>query len=254
VTVVDTSWNNAYREREDLAPFGSAGLALFAMALKFGYDDLVTIGADAVVDGPDDKGCDVVYIDRDQRTAIIAQSYQASTPKFAAQASKAATLRQGISYLIEVSMEAVPERLKASAGALRSAVADGEIEQIFVWFVHNCPASINVANEIRAVEQTVHSVMASRYDGKSVTIIGKEISSETLEKLYTDTNTPILVNELISFESAPGLVFHEGDWSCLVVPLQLRLLQNLYIQHKTNLFSANVRDFLGVKAGNSNIN
>ena len=251
---LDTSWSTAYREREDLIAFGSAGLALFAMALKFGYDDLETIGADAVVDGPDDKGCDIVYIDRDQRTVIIAQSYRAETVKMSARDGKAATLRQGISYLIEVPIEKVPERLKASASALRSALRDGEIDQIHVWFVHNCPGSQNVVNEIQAVEGTVHSVIKTHFADQKITIFAEEIASETLEKLYTDTNTPILVNDIIEFESAPGLVFDEGDWNCLVVPLKLDLLQDLYKKHKTNLFSANVRDFLGVKAGNSNIN
>lgn len=75
-----------------------------------------------------------------------------------------------------------------------------------------------------------------------------------MEKLYTDTNTPILVDDVTEFECAPGLVFDEGDWRCVVVPLQLQLLRNLYAKHKTDLFSANVRDFLGVKAGDSNIN
>lgn len=251
---IDTSWNTAYREREDLTPFGSAGLALFAMALKFGYDDLVTIGADAVVDGPDDKGCDVVYIDRDQRSVIIAQAYQALTPRTSAQDSKAATLRQGISYLMEVPIDQVPDRLRASARDLRLAMSDGEVDQIYIWFVHNCPGSVNVKREIDAVEHSVSSVISARFNNRPINIFAEEISSEVLEKLYTDTNTPILVNDPLTFECAPGLAFDEGDWHCLVVPLQLCLLQDLYKTHKTNLFSANVRDFLGVKAGDSNIN
>ncbi|WP_062233609.1 AIPR family protein [Aureimonas sp. N4] len=256
MTGADTtsSWNTAYRQREDLSAFGSAGLALFAMALKFGYDDLETIGADAVVDGPDDKGCDVVYIDRDLSIAIVAQAYRAESPRASAQDNKAATLRQGLSYLLEVAIDKVPERLKASAIALRTAISEGDVDQIHIWFVHNCPASPNVAKEVSAVEETASSVLKSRFKDRSVSIYAEEISSPVLEKLYTDTNTPILVNDPIEFETAPGLAFDEGDWHCLVVPLQLRLLQDLYTRHKTNLFSANVRDFLGVKAGDSNIN
>lgn len=48
--------------------------------------------------------------------------------------------------------------------------------------------------------------------------------------------------------------FDEGDWRCFVAPIQLQLLKALYNRYKTNLFSANVRDFLGVKSGDSNIN
>jgi len=250
----EASWNVAYREREDLVPFGSAGLALYAMALKFGYDDLPTIGADAVVDGPDDKGCDVVYLDREQRMAVVAQSYRAITPKQAASDSKAATLRQGISYLLEVNLSAVPERLRASATALRTALLEGEIETVYVWFVHNCPHSANVTKEVDAVEQSVKSVLSARYNDHSVRVFAEEISSETLEKLYTDTSTPILVNESFSLTSDSVLQFEEGDWNCVVIPLQISKLQQWYQKYSTDLFSANVRDFLGVKAGDSNIN
>lgn len=254
MTKVVSSWTTAYAEREDLKPFGSAGLALFAMALRFGYDDLVTIGADAVVDGPDDKGCDVVYIDRDQGIAIIAQSYRANPPKTSARDGKAATLRQAISYLLEVQTDAIPERLKASAAALRTAIKDKDVERLYVWFVHNCSGSINVQLEISTVVETAGSILKSRFPDAKVVVTGEELSDEMLEKSYTETNTPILVSEPISFSSPPGLEFREGEWQCLVVPLQLSLLQELYKKHKTDLFSANVRDFLGVKAGDSNIN
>jgi hypothetical protein len=248
------SWSHAYSERQDLAAFGSAGLALFAMALKFGYDDLETIGSDAVVDGPDDRSCDVVYIDRDQKSAIIAQAYKAESPKDSASASKAASLRQAISYLIEVDLLSVPERIRPSASALRSVLGDGDIDQIYIWFVHNCSGSKNVKNELSAVEQTAHAIIAQQFSGQNISVFAEEISSEDLEKLYSDTNTPILVNEAVEFETDQGLTFNEDEWKCFVVPLKLSLLRKLYQNHKTNLFSANVRDFLGVKSGDSNIN
>ncbi|WP_122039709.1 AIPR family protein [Asaia bogorensis] len=252
--VTKNSWAAAYSERPDLVSFGSAGLALFAMALKFGYDDLETIGADAVVDGPDDKGCDVVYIDRDQKIAVVAQSYKSESPKKSARDGKAATLRQAISYLIEVPAAKVPERLQASAGLLRSALEEGAIDQLYVWFVHNCPGSLNVQQELSAVSETALSIVNSRFPETKINIIVEELSSEKLEKLYTETSTPILVNDVIEFESVPVMLFKEGDWECIVAPLKLKVLQELYKKYKTDLFSANVRDFLGVKSGDSNIN
>ncbi|MCH4021987.1 MAG: AIPR family protein [Acetobacter sp.] len=248
------SWVTAYAERLDLVSFGSAGLALFAMALKFGYDDLETIGADAVVDGPGDKECDVVYIDRDQRMAVIAQSYRSDTPKQCARDGKAATLRQAMSYLVEVPIQNVPERLQASAGTLRSALDDGTIDQLYIWFVHNCPGSLNVTQELAAVSETASSMISSRFSENKINIFVEEISSEKLEKLYTETSTPILVNDVIEFDSVPGMSFKEGDWECIVAPLNLKVLQDLYKKYKTDFFSANVRDFLGVKSGDSNIN
>lgn len=254
MAVAENSWVTAYDERPDLVSFGSAGLALFAMALKFGYDDLETIGADAVVDGPGDKGCDVVYIDRDQRVAVIAQSYKSDRIKQCARDGKAATLRQAMSYLIEVQIQDVPERLQASALTLRSALEDGTIDQLYIWFVHNCPGSLNVKKELQAVSETASSMICSRFSGSEINIFVEELSSEKLEKLYTETSTPILVNDIIEFDSVPGMSFKEGDWECIVAPLNLKVLQDLYKKYKTDLFSANVRDFLGVKSGDSNIN
>ena len=201
------SWSTAYAERADLKAFGSAGLALFAMALKFGYDDLETIGADAVVDGPDDRGCDVIFVDREQGIAIVAQSYVSTTSKAAANAGKAATLRQAVSFLVEVGIESVPDRLKASASLLREALLAGDIRTVYVWFVHNCPGSENVKSELAAVAETANAIIRTKTGSKDISISVSEISSELLETLYTDTSTPILVNEPINFSVPSRFTF-----------------------------------------------
>lgn len=251
---IKDSWLAAFSERSDLTEYGSAGLALFAMALKFGYDDLATIGVDAVVDGPDDKGCDVVYIDRDQRLAIVAQSYFAETPKASARDSKAATLRQGLSYLLEVPIDGIPERLRSSASALRSAIADGGIDEVYAWFVHNCPGSQNVEREVETVGLSATSMIRTHFGVNDIRVLAEEISADAMERLYTETSTPILVNDTITFDAPSGFSFNEGEWSCFVTPMPLSALKLLYEKYKTDLFSANVRDFLGMKTGDSNIN
>lgn len=250
----EDSWITAFKERTDLKCFGSSGLALFALALKFGYDDLETIGSDAIVDGPDDMSCDLVFIDTDRRTGIIAQSYLAMSSNASAKASKAATLRQAVSYIVEVEIDRVPDRLKASALAFRSALCDGIIDQVYVWFVHNCPSSQNVENELATVASTSTAIIRTKFPGCHAGVYVEQLSSEKFEKLYAETNTPILVNDVIEFHSPSGFEFKEDDWQCFVAPLPLSLLRELYTQHKTNLFSANVRDFLGMKTGESNIN
>lgn len=249
------TWVAAYEQRSDLEAFGSAGLALFAMALEFGYDDLDTIGADAVVDGPDDRGCDVVYIDKDKGKLIVAQAYTSTKTRKEASASKAASLRQAISYLVEADIKMVPTRLKASAEAVRASLRAGEIESVYIWFVHNCPGSTNVKTELRAVESTANSILKAHYiDYGKPNVTAVEISSEVLERLYTETSTPILVDEPVEFATPSGFRFEEGEWRCFVAPIQLALLKSLYDKHNTKLFSANVRDFLGMRARESNIN
>lgn len=57
-------WEDAYLQRDDLTPFGAEGIGVFALGLRFGLDDLQTVAAESITDGPDDKKIDVLYIDR----------------------------------------------------------------------------------------------------------------------------------------------------------------------------------------------
>ena len=252
---ISQTWVAAYDQREDLKSFGSAGLALFALALEFGYDDLETIAADAVVDGSDDRGCDLVFLNKENRPLIIAQSYEASKPKIAAKANKAATLRQAVSWLVEADITEVPERLRASAEAVRASFQVAEIEVVHLWFVHNCPGSKNVKAELKVIENTANAIITTKFrECRKLRITAQEISSDVLERLYSETNTPILVNERITFSVPSGFRFDEGEWESFVAPIQLVRLKELFSKHDTKLFSANVRDFLGMMAKESNIN
>ncbi|GKW02758.1 hypothetical protein PEC301877_15730 [Pectobacterium carotovorum subsp. carotovorum] len=50
-----STWKEAFDSREDLKDYGDNGLALFALALKFGVDDLAAVAAESITDGKDDK-------------------------------------------------------------------------------------------------------------------------------------------------------------------------------------------------------
>jgi len=45
----DPAWLAAFKARTDLAPYGDNALGLFALALRFGIEDLVTVAADAII-------------------------------------------------------------------------------------------------------------------------------------------------------------------------------------------------------------
>ncbi len=48
-------WEEAYILRDDLTPFEAEGVGVFALGLRFGLDDLQTVAAESITDGPDDK-------------------------------------------------------------------------------------------------------------------------------------------------------------------------------------------------------
>ena len=50
-------------------------IALFVIQLYFGIDDIQSVANEALTGGGDDKKCDLLYIDSDRQTAVIAQAY-----------------------------------------------------------------------------------------------------------------------------------------------------------------------------------
>src|ERR1039457_3750005 len=93
------TWHAALDERDDLGKYGSNGLGLFALVLHFGLEDSESVATDAVVDGSDDKKCDIVYIDRNERVAVVAQCYESQKPRDEAPANKASDLSTAIGWL-----------------------------------------------------------------------------------------------------------------------------------------------------------
>ena len=75
-----SSWQQAYENRSDLAQYGDNSIGLFALALRFGLEDLDTVAANSLTDGSDDKKCDIVYVDRDEGHAVLAQCYYSTKP------------------------------------------------------------------------------------------------------------------------------------------------------------------------------
>lgn len=49
------SWVKEYESLTDLKDFKDNALALFALGLNFGVEDLRAVGADSITDGQDDK-------------------------------------------------------------------------------------------------------------------------------------------------------------------------------------------------------
>lgn len=128
-------------------------IGVFAINLRFGLDDLQTIASEAIKGGGDDKKCDVLYVDKERQVIVIAQCYMSTKPRPAAPANKASDLNTAISWLLSTEIEQLPAALQGRADELRSAIHQGEIKQIHVWYVHNLPCSKNVQDELKTVEE-----------------------------------------------------------------------------------------------------
>lgn len=245
MTLEQSTWQAALEARDDLEQYGDNAIGLFALALRFALDDIHSVAAESVTDGNDDKKCDLIFIDREEGVAVIAQCYFSSRDKRSAPANKASDLNTAVAWLLQREVAALPERLRSAATELRSAISDGDIQRFEAWYVHNLPESTNVDDELSTVAATSKTVINALHPASRVSISTAEIGRRTLEAWYLETLSPILVNDEVKIDVESGFALRTGAWSAYITAVPARVLHRLYNKHKTRLFSANVRDYLG---------
>ena len=248
-------WYAAFEARDDLTPYQGEGLGLFALALRFRHDDLETIAANAITDGKNDKKIDILFVDRPQRTAFIIQCYMAKD-KFdkSAKLNKASDLHTAISHVFGTSEEALSDAVKAQVLDFRDAVRSNEIDTVFIWYVHNRTEHPSVANELVNVEKSAYAASKAHFPGSDLRISAEEIGQNRFEELYEKSSSVILVDDEIELKTDGGYHISGSGWSCYVTTISGSELFDLYDEHSTDLFSLNVRDYLGVVKKDSNIN
>jgi AIPR protein len=247
-------WFTAFKQRDDLQPYGDNALGLFALAMKFGLDDLATVAADSLTDANDDKKCDIIYVDRTEGVSVIAQCYFSQKTKKEAPSSKASDLNTAVTWLLQTPLKDLPEKLRSPALQLREGIREGEIKDLHIWYIHNLPESINVGRELEAVERTAQSAIRSEYPNQAIRISGREVGQQTFEMWYADTQSQILVNETFNIDVVSGFEITGPKWKAYVTSLPATFLYDTYKKYETRLFSANVREYLGSRKSDSNIN
>jgi len=250
----ETTWQEALESRGDLGQYADNAIGLFALSLRFGIDDIHTVATESITDGNDDKKCDLIFIDREEQVAVVAQCYYSPKDRSGAPSNKASDLNTAVAWLLQRSVNELPERLRSSASELRAAIADGQIQRFEVWYVHNLPETVNVKEELTTVSSTATKLIDALGCTSKIVVSAREIGRTSIELLYRETLSPILVNDEIKIEIDSGFAVEGDKWKAFVTAIPARTLHRLYNKHKTRLFSANVRDYLGSRKSDANIN
>lgn len=249
-----SSWKEAYVARDDLVEYGDNGLALFSLALRFSIDDLDTVAADAITDGSDDKKCDMVYLNVEEEYAVLAQCYYSNKEKICAPANKASDLNTGVGWLLQRNIEEVPDRIRSAASEIRSSIKSGEIKTLYIWYVHNLPESQNVEAELITVQETAKTAISNQFPEAKVDVHFVEVGDGTLTSWYEESLSPILVNDDFEVKIEGGYSIEGPAWKSYSTAIPAQFLYRQYKKHKTKIFSANIRDYLGSRSTDSNIN
>ena len=243
-----------FSEREDLKKYGDNALLLYSLQIRYGIEDIDDVAATSLTDGGGDKKADLVFINVDKKEAIIAQGYYSATFKKEAPANKASDLNTAITWLLARDIKDVPARLKSAAKELRQKITDGEVTKISLWYSNNSIESHNVVQELKSAESTLHSTLKNHFPGKDIECSHLEIGLDTLNTWYSSLTIPILVTDKIEVDDSIGFETEGPDWTSYTTSFPAEKLWELYRSHNTLLFSANVRDYLGSRKADSNIN
>jgi len=247
---------DAFHANHDLiTKYRKSSRLLFAIKIKYQIDDIDSIAAEYLTDGTDDKKCDLIYVNSEEQYAIIAQSYESDKEcNGEAPSNKASDLNTAVGWALSADIEKLPERIRPASIALRDAIRNDQITRLIFWYVHNCSESANVKKELTIVEKTAHSALKNHYPGKHVEVQSVEIGNNTLEEWYQALITPILVSEEIPIDIIDGYELKGNDWSSYITAIPARSLYFLFQEHGATLFSANIRDYLGSRNSDLNIN
>ena len=239
----------------DLAKYGSNAHLLFALEVAFQIDDIDTVAVDALTDGQYDKKCDLIYVNPDEGVLVVAQGYVATTPKNEAPANKASDLNTAVAWLFGTPIQDIPLQIRSAAIQVHSALKADQIRTIQFWYVHNCLESQNVREELARVEVSIKAAIQSQFPTANVSDYrAMEVGQAQLEIWYKALQAPILVTEENRI-SIPGGYAESGiDWEAYVTSIDAGWLYDLYKKHNSQLFSANLRGYLGYNRRDKNIN
>jgi hypothetical protein len=249
-----TDWHNVLETLKTDLNLPDDAIGLLALKLKFRLEDIQTVAAESITGGGDDKKCDILYVDKELQIAVIAQCYYSKKERPAAPAGKASDLNTAISWLLTRDLDALPDALKGRADELRSAIANGDIKQVYVWYVHNLPSSKNVSDELKTVEKTAKSALRAYANGSEINIFAEEIGANQISKLYIQAERTIIVTDKLSTKVSDAIEISAPDWSSVLTTVKANWLYDMYHKYETDLFSANLRGYLGSRSSDSNIN
>ncbi len=248
---VPFSFIGAFESEAVLEPYGNNALLLFAVGLYLRVEDLASFATDSLTDSPNDKKADIIYINEADGIACIAQGMTAvDWGKAEAPANKASDLNTAAAWLLRQPIDKIPEKIRGQAKLLRDGLSQGTITKLIFAYAHNAFESVNVGRELQATRELVIGLEITQQCDVEVV----ELGLSTIEALHLTSLGSMQVTDKIQFP-ADQYIRETGDgWVAFVISINGATLFDLYEAHKSALFSANLRDFLGARRATRNVN
>ena len=215
---------------------------VWVMGLYLDASDLNELADEALTDVGDDKKIDFIKIDEDNKRIVFVQGYYSEKKADEAPANKASDLNTAAAWLISGNVDEIPSPLKEIISNCREALENDEIEQIELLYVHNRPESVNVAKELKTVQEHLVKVLNT----EAISVSFKELGLTETETLFQEQSSQIVINEKVFCPAEIKFEENADGWSSAILSVPGNWLRDQYIKYQDKLFSANYRGFLGV--------
>ncbi len=239
--------------------YGRNAYLLYAMGLEIGTNDYDSLRRYSLLDHPQDRKIDFFYLNSETRRAIVAQGYVSEDwGRPAAPANKASDLNTAASWLLDRPIDAIPdEAVRKTAEELRDGLNSGEIETMEFIYVHNLPESVNVEEEILTLDASVKRRIRddTKWSQNEILVRVSEHGINTIAVLQEQLESTIRIDEevILTSSTAPQELY-SGNWRATTATVSGDQFSALVVKYGADLYSSNVRDYLGSRNTARNIN
>lgn len=237
---------NFEKQTDLIASLGKGNAHMvWALGLYLDCADLISLAADGLTDGGDDKKIDFLYYDQSSKRIVMAQGYYTDKTNDKAPANKASDLMVAAAWLVDgdVNTHNINNKVKTNIIECRNKLTNLEVDQIDILFIHNLPESTNAKNELDTCRNHIKNRLGPQID---VRVHTQELGLVEIEKAYIDRNTQVIIKKDIELFADVVSRANGPDWEAVFTIVKGQWLKDLYEEHGDDLFSANYRGFLGV--------
>lgn len=246
---------NGRRHLEEV--YEDNALMLYALQLRFDIEDIDSVAAEALTDGPDDKKCDLIFVERELGIAVVAQAYNKQNPQITdlAKENKASDLNTAAAWVFSDESNKVPNTIKDAVIDLQKAIKEQTVSTVYFWYVHNLDENNNpkIETEMRMLQAQVQAAVDSKYPNEELRISTLEVGLNTIQKWFENSTRRILIENDFIVDCKNGFELETEGWRAFVTAVSGKWLRQLYLDKGDDLFSGNPRNYLG-RGKRKNIN
>ena len=187
---------------------------------------------------------------------MICQAYWATTKKAAPPDNKAADLHTAVSWILNPTDEdALGAELTAAREELIDALANGEIDDLKLWYCHNLPSSKRVLTELKQAAEAAKSVLTTAHDCPDVNVRGVEANPAAVDEWLRRNESRVIIHDLIKVPAEAWLSEAGDGWKGVYTSVSASWLRSLYVKYTGDkLFAGNVRGDMKPRRSKNDIN